>query len=396
MKIFSYLNLSNSSNLEADSGYIFQKLLFLSILSKRPDIEIYFLCPFGTPKIDDRVHMVEIMPLDCNKYSVRFDFPWYFFRKELDFLKEVDIAIINQSELTSNFRALFSVVGNKTVKIVTYYHYFPIEDLPRNGKIAYQETLNHNHLGEIIFSRQIEAMSLADYCVTCSQYGKEFFTENIKATGKSINVDKLRNINPPISLKEVTENYTEEKFETKTIVFNHRLYKHYGTSEIFEWLNELYSIRKDFKVIVTDPTGNRSEEQNRLAPDVVELKSKLQCLPFVFFEHIQSHAEYYKILWKSDIGLAPIKPSALWSMSAVDFLACKKPLLAPAMACFPEMLNNHKSLLFNNKNEFFAKLNSLWDNVKLYKSESDYCYQLAQNYTDDKVADKFLELFESS
>lgn len=395
MKIFSYLNLSNPSNLEADSGYIFQKLLFLSILDKCPDAEIYFLCPPGTPKIDDRVHMVKLMPLDCNKYSVRFYFPWYRLKKELSFLKEIDIAIINQSELTSNFRALFSVVGNNTVKIFAYYHYFPIEDLPKNGKIVYQETLNHKHLAEIIFSRQVEAMSSADYCVTCSKYGKEFFIENAKATGKSINVDKLRNINPPISLKEAAENYTDEKFDAKTIVFNHRLYKHYGTAEIFEWLNEFYSVRKDFKVIVTDPTGNRSEERNRLSPDVVELKNKLQCLPFVSFKYMQSHADYYKVLWKSNIGLAPIKPSALWSMSAVDFMACKKPLLAPTMACFPEMLNNRKNLLFNNKGEFFTKLSNLLDNAKLYKAESDYCYQLAQNYTDSKVADKFLELFES-
>jgi hypothetical protein len=55
MKIFSYLNLSNPSNLEADSGFIFQSLLFKAILSLKPNTTIYFLCAKNTPIIDKRV-----------------------------------------------------------------------------------------------------------------------------------------------------------------------------------------------------------------------------------------------------------------------------------------------------------------------------------------------------
>jgi len=286
MIIFSYLNVSNPSNLEADSGFIFQKLLLQSILEINQNFYAYLLCPKNTPFIHKRVKNIQIFKNSCNKYSVRFNFPWFKYI-ELSFLKNVDIAIINQPELTSNFRSLFTVLGNRKVKIISYFHYIPIEKLPVKNRIFWEQSMNHNNLAQIIFKRQLEALITADYCITCSRFAIKFLKENIKTIGEKVNFKKLTYIPPPISLEEVLENKTEEKFPLKTIVYNHRLYKHYGTTEIFDWLSELFTKRKDFQVLVTDPTFKRSRERNILNPDVERFKKYIGKLPFVKITHIK-------------------------------------------------------------------------------------------------------------
>lgn len=390
MKVLSYLNVSNMSNLEADSGYIFQKLLFHSIIKMMPDVEIYFICPKQTPYIDDRVVLIPIENDFFNKYSVRFNFPWNKFMEKAAILREVDFAIINQPELVSNFRAIFSVIGNNNVKIASYFHYVPIEKLPIGNGIFYTENMNHGGIANAIFSRQLESVSTADYCITCSSFAIEFIKSNAALFGKSI---EMRSIPPPISMQEVDKQKTEKLFATKTLVYNHRLYTHYGTKLIFEWLSELYSERQDFEVLVTDPTGERSRERDYLDISVSNFKQWLKDLPFVKIKNIKSHSEYYRVLWKCYAGMAPLKPSALWSMSVVDLFACGKPVLSPDYACFPEMLNNYEPLIFENKKGFFIKMCDLLDNEENYIRASKYCRQLATRYTDSIVAEKFIDLF---
>lgn len=341
MKILSYLNVSNISKLEADSGYIFQKLLFQAILKIRPNTEIYFICPEKTPHIDDRVTMLPIEDNYFNKYSVRFNFSWNKFMEKALILEDVDFAIINQPELTSNFRALFSVIGNNKVKVVSYLHYIPIEKPPSKGKINYTESMNHGGIVSAIFSRQLEAVLISDYYVTCSKFAIEFIKSNALLVNESIGKQissKIKIIPPPISLNEAEEQRVERQFSKKTLMYNHRLYSHYGTELIFEWLSELYSKRQDFEVLVTDPTGDRSHERNKLDKSVNRFRDWLEDMPFIKIKNIKDHDKYYKTLWKCYAGLAPLKPSALWSMSVVDLLACGKPVFAPNYACFPEML----------------------------------------------------------
>jgi hypothetical protein len=145
--------------------------------------------------------------------------------------------------------------------------------------------------------------------------------------------------------------------------------------------------------LVTDPTFKRSRERNILNPDVERFKKYIGKLPFVKITHIKKHSNYYKTIWKSYLGLAPLKPSALWSMATVDLMACNKPVLAPNYACFPEMLKGRKSLLFNNKEEFLNKINFILDNSQNYYQEGRYCFNLSKNYSDRVVAQKFIKIF---
>lgn len=398
LKIFSYLNVSNPSNLEADSGYIFQKILFGALIKIYPDLEIIFVCPSNTPFIDSRVRHIFIDDGYLNKYSVRFNFAWNFFMRNASLLADVDYAIINQSELTSNFRAYFSVINNTKVKIITYFHYLPIDGLPINGRVQFTENMNHAYLAKTIFSRQMEALSQADYCITCSKYAIQFIKLNAEILNKEFGEaieSKFINIAPPISMEEVDSSYCAKRFRKKTFIYNHRLYSHYGTEIIFNWLSEIYDEKQNFSVLVTDPTGKRSKERDVLDTSVKRLYQWIKEKPFVRIERIKSHQEYYKTLWSCHAGLGLLKPSALWSMSSVDVLACAKPLIAPNYACFPEMLNNRTSLLFNNKAEFKKIFGLILDNEDYYTKESMYCRNLANKYASNEIASSFSKLFQN-
>lgn len=382
--------------MEADSGYIFQKLLINSLLEDNKNLDVYIISPEKAPPINNTVTHLPLYDNYLNKYSVRFNFPWNRLMRFSSILKDIDVAIINQPELVSNFRSLFTVLGNNKVKIISYFHYIPIEDLPRNGKVTYTANMDHGNLAQIIFQRQLESLLIADHSVTCSKYGIEFLYQNARVLDKTLGrlvKQKLLDITPPVSLKEVAKPVVITTNGKKTLIYNHRLYEHYGAGVLFEWLSELYNERKDFEVIVTDPTGRRSKEREILDRSVTNLREWLNSLPFVTIKHVKHHKDYYDVLSKCYAGFAPLKPSALWSMSAVDLLAHGKPLIAPNYACFPEMLENNEFMTYNNKADFFNKFNDILDRRTLYISLSTYCRNRVVEFSDKKTAEKFSRLF---
>lgn len=361
-----------------------------------PDLEVYFICPKGAPPINENVEHIILDDDYLNKYSVRFNFPWNKLMGISDILKDIDFIIVNQPELVSNFRSLFETLDNKSIKIASYFHYVPIEKLPENGEIAYTSNMDHGNLAQIIFCRQLESLTIADYCITCSKYGIEFIRENAKLLSESYNNlidEKMISIPPPFFLYDNAKEESSKQYKVKTFIYNHRLYDHYGTRTLFEWLTELYAQRKDFNILVTDPTGKRNEERNRLDKSVGYFHKWLCGLPFVKVEHIKHHRDYYNVLSRCYAGFAPLKPSALWSMSAVDVMTHGKPLIAPDYACFPEILDNNQFLLYKNKNDFLMKVRGILDNKDLYLNAANYCLKQAKSFTVEETAKIFKSLF---
>jgi len=99
MKLLSYLNVSNISNIEADSGYIFQKLLLNYVVETKSDIEVYLICPKDTPEINENIKHIILDDNYLNKYSVRFNFPWNKLMEFSGIFKDLDLIIVNQPEL---------------------------------------------------------------------------------------------------------------------------------------------------------------------------------------------------------------------------------------------------------------------------------------------------------
>ncbi len=177
MKILNYLNISNPSNLESDSGFIFQKLLMREILKLKPKWEFYFLCSKETPEID-HPNIIKI-PINNNRdaYSCRFSFNFDHLKSQIKDLNS-DLALINQSELSSSFKILFDNIFEKGIPIITYFHYLNVS--PKENKNPEFYDLNYKKCGKIVFLRQIESAMISKANITCSAFAKDLFLRNFK------------------------------------------------------------------------------------------------------------------------------------------------------------------------------------------------------------------------
>lgn len=415
MKILNFLNISNISNLQADSGYVFQKLLMNEVLRQRPDWEFYFISPPNTEHLDERIHIIE-MDFGCSKFEVRFNFPWYELKDKLkQILPEINLIYVNQSEQTANFKALATTLSpDRRIPIVTYFHYLPIEPphlhfdssaidydrvtVPEGANkplgLRFEYDFDNYGMALPVFMRQIEAMQLSDYCITCSEFGIDLLVSNAQRLIPTVS-PKITSISPPISFEESEVGRSVDKKSGNQIVFNHRLYEHYGPKEFFEFMDWFYrDVRQDFEVILTDPTFGRSEERNRLNSSVIAIRSSLLEKPYVRLRHEPKRADYYRVLGESKISIAPLKPSALWSMSVVDSMACGLPVACPQYACFPEIIGANNSLLFSSSNELSVLLQRLFDDESFHRQSSEYCITRAKNFRVEETARKFITVFE--
>lgn len=393
MHMLIHLNVSNRSNLNADSGFVFQKLLINEILKRRPDWNIYLLCPENSPEINEKVQYIPLAT-GFNKYEVRFNFDWRFLEKKIkELLPDLDIIYINQSEQTENFFALINSVNAKKIKLVTYFHYLTI--VPEKDGIEYDSSLNHGGLGEIILNRQVNALKVSNSSIICSQFGRALFEKGARELLNRTIENTLSVIPPAVSAAEAEQGYTADQFDTPTIVYNHRLYKHYGTETFFTWMDEYYrDYSQQVQVVVTDPTFGRSQKRIQLDPHVSKIKKWIEALPFVVHKHSATRDEYYRTIHRSHIGIGPLKPSALWSMSVVDAMVCRKPVLCSRYAAFPEIVGDKADLLFSSKKEFFEKLTALLDGGDRYQENAEYCKKRADMFDIKKTVHKFLEVFE--
>ncbi|RLE44705.1 hypothetical protein DRJ22_05575 [Candidatus Woesearchaeota archaeon] len=414
MKILNVLNVSNLSNLQADSGYVFQKLLMKEILRQRPDWEYFFIVPKGAEHIDDRIQNIEL-EFGSNKYEVRFHFPWYDLKKRLEtILPKVDLIHINQSEQTANFRALASsLLPSRRIPLVTYFHYLPIDPSRALGfspekydsaaqmivnscstNLSFDETLNLHNLALPIFMRQIEALMVADQSIICSEFGIDLLVGNAQKLVPDI-TPKITAIPPPISFEESEPGRSTVKDKNKVIVFNHRLYNHYGPKEFFNFMDSFYAnVRTDFEVVITDPTFGRSSERNKLDSSFSSTREKLLNKPYVRLEHFKERSEYYRRLGGYKLSIGPFKPSALWSMSVVDTMACGVPVACPRYACFPELLGRDSPLLFSSLEELSQLIQRLLDDEDFYRNSSKECLTRVEKFKVEKTAYEFIKIFE--
>ena len=402
MKILNFLNVSNPSNLEADSGYIFQKLLMEEIANS-VSWDFYFICPENTPLSHKKIKKIEIIE-PSNKFKVRFNFEWNkIVDTILDIVNDIDLVLVNQPEQSSNMYALINSISEKYVPIITYFHYLPV--IPNNIQyhnfnntlketFRFDNTLNRRGLGKVILQRNSEAITVSKCSITCSNFSKKVI-EKILLSEINLKHECLV-IPPPVTTKLTGDLRKKHIHQSKQkILYNHRLYDEYGTEKIISFLKHFYSkVNKEFVLIVTDPTYGRSSERNRLDDNVTRFRKMLSETPFVEFVHCKTQREYFELIKDCDLGLGPMKPSAAWSMAVMDMMACGKPVLCPNYAAFPEMVSNQE-LLYSSEEEFSRKLN-YFVGKKYENNISEFCRKQAQKFSIENCAEKFIALFKSS
>ena len=377
------------SNLEADSGYIFQRLLLCSLAKK--GYEVSLICPHQVPSLPEEIEPI-FLPFSDSKFGVRMSVQWEKLKAILTYSKPFDIALINQSELTLPLKLLFYEVWNKNIPCVTYYHYLAIQGISKNGDIEYDSSQNLFDAGQFIWKRQLESALVSNTNVVGSQFGKHLFLAAAGVQAKNISIEVIP---PPVQDYPQSHMFVDEnlvKNDRKPILmYNHRLYTHYGDCEIFDYLKQLND-EIPFTLIVTDPTYRRSTGRHQLDPSPTNIRQYLETLSFVEIQHFPTQESYYQALDQVDIGIGHLRKGALWSMAVADLMSRGKPVICFASGAMPEIINDH-DLIFSSQKEFNHIVRKLLINRSFYLEKSKSAASRARVLSPNHIANEFDNLF---
>jgi len=337
MRIVYLINESTNASVEHDSGIFIAVELDKAIL----DHEIIFL---GSKALSNFFkNFITLGDSYFNKYQIRFDFPYRKMREIMGKLNP-DIMFINQIEQASNFRIVFNDLGLNPY-MISFSHYIPIYMI-RDNNIIWDPSLNVNGSAEIIFLRHVEAVRTSSLIIHPSEFSRDLFVKAMDLTLRDYSHEnKFVVMYPPLNLDLINKiNNDQYEPENLVIIYNHRLYDHYGTKQVINILDQYYMTldsdeRKRFKVIVTGPgLANRTPEQNRHDPSPQKNIELFKRRSYVIPKLNMPKFEYYQLISREvTAGLAPIRPNAVWSISLAEVMAFGKPVVAPNLAVFPEM-----------------------------------------------------------
>lgn len=354
MRLVSYLNVSNLSNLEADSGFVFQRALLGELARRGWDCSL--IGATDMPEPGDGVRALRV-PFPDSKYGVRFTLDWEAVRRALGSLPApADVILVNQSELTVALGTLAAEVWRRPVPCVTYFHYLAINGWDSaTDSPTFDPSLDLAGAAPRIWARQVESARFSCLNLVGSDWGRRLF---VRAAAQD---DDLAShfvvLPPPCDL--APPGRQSDGSHPPLLLYNHRLYGHYGGREVFGWLAECRrNTGIPFEVVVTDPTAGRSAHRDDLDGSVRDVKSEIARHPFVRIEHAKTRAEYARLVAHCDVAIAPLRRGALWSMALADAMWLGKPALAPSDGAFPEIVGD-PDLLFSSREECLTKLHRL-------------------------------------
>jgi glycosyltransferase involved in cell wall biosynthesis len=379
MKILSMLNVSNRDRLGADSGVIFHRLLFERLAQAGLE------CVIAGP-MDLELGNVRWTPFEpgFSKYDVRFRFDWDAAAR-LILAENPDLLFVNQVEQTSGFRALLVTLGLRT-RLVTYCHYWPVIEMGEDFPV-WDSSLNHAGLAQIILLRILAAALVSDCFLVTSGYAKSLLFSS--ASHYNIQVPEGRVVILPCPADPEFRAPRSRAFRsTNRILYNHRLYRQYGT-EFFIEIARHYE-HSGVTFVVSDTLGERSPERRTLDVSVDQYRTTLRSLTNVNIRLDGHDRATYRndIVEQADIGLAPYRLNANWSMSSVDCMGLGIPVAAPKVASFPEFVPGE--LLFASRDEAIALLDRLLTDRDFWTRCSARCLGHAEQFMADKTCERFL------
>lgn len=358
MKFLSFLNVSNINNIDCDSGYIFQKHLGLSLIEMGHSFTLVIPSIINDNSLD-----IQYFDFGSNKFQVRFSFDW---GKVTELIRKVepDVIISNQPELTANIKAL-TIVESFESKLYTYVHYFPFS-VNKNDGIVYDSSLNNKDFCQSIIMSFMSGLLSSDKILVHSEYSITLLKKLFSHFNISLNTNRLVIMPPPYD--EFLSNYSEVTVKDENILYNHRLYKQYGTEFLLEFIKIMVDNDRH-KFVVTDLLFNRSPERVSLDGTVDFYRNKLMSLKNVIYVTNGHNREKYRhLICTSKIALAPYRNNCTWSMSVIDCMSLGAPVMAPNFAWFSEFIP--KRLLFNDMPDLVRLTRVLFKDSIFYEEMS--------------------------
>ena len=379
-----YMNPSNGNSLNSDSGYIFSRNLIFPFTNSQYKFHIL-------SKVDPNWEMVQYHYIDQgqNKYDIRLSFDCNKLRKILSNIGLIDIFYLNQSEHGTAVKSvLFSLNLNK-VPILSYIHYTPLWSIKNDIPIL-DPSLDDGKLGKNIVRRQLETCELSERILTHSNFSKNLILKAANYYNFEIIEEKIELIPPPLDPELISLIPNIKAMELKhRILYNSRLYDHYGFSQILD-LFASPKINEDIEIHITDPSGKRTSIQDNYDPSITNNRQRIKKLKGIFYHPTMEREQYLQFLKSITIGIAPYRP-ALWSMSVLDMIAMKIPVLAPNQGFYPEIIP--KYLIYRDMEEFKTILRHLIDSSSFYNKSSKDCFRKSKQCFPSIIFQRYNKLF---
>ncbi|MFP3114585.1 hypothetical protein [Streptomyces sp. Iso 434] len=258
MRVLYLLNVSNSSQLSADSGYTFANMLAPALTDAGAEVTVASPVPVG----DSRVHFA-LTTSPSTKYRARFD-PGMDALVNLIRDRRPEVVVANQIEAAPAIRAALLEAGVDAL-IAGYCHYLPFS-FTDDGVLELDPALNDLGLGRSVLLAFAAGLGACDRVLVHSSTAASWTTAAAARAGVDLG-DKLYIVPAPRDVRLVCDPAGITPPEgMATGFYNHRLYKHYGTARFTQLARRPGAAHGDGPVRHPQPRAHPPRPQPRTAP----------------------------------------------------------------------------------------------------------------------------------
>ncbi|RWZ76670.1 glycosyltransferase family 1 protein [Streptomyces albidoflavus] len=381
MRVLYLLNVSNSSQLSADSGYTFANMLAPALTDAGAEVTVASPVPVG----DSRVHFA-LTTSPSTKYRARFD-PGMDALVTLIRDRRPEVVVANQMEAAPAIRAALLEAGVDAL-IAGYCHYLPFS-FADSGVLELDPAMNDRGLGRSVLLAFAAGLGACDRVLVHSSTAASWTTATAARTGVDLG-DKLHIVPAPRDVRLVRDPADITPPEGSVAgVYNHRLYEHYGTARFTQLARRLVA-DAPVRLTVMDLFGARSPERIRLDPSPERYLEELATMDGVAVASDRGdRVRYRNLLAGAHFGIAPFRPGCPWSMSVIDCQAMGLPVIGPRTGWLAEHLADE--LLFDTDEQAVQIAERLATDAEFYLLHAKRAYASTADLTPAMVAARYLE-----
>ncbi|MES9505524.1 glycosyltransferase family 1 protein [Streptomyces sp. NPDC000609] len=381
MRVLYLLNVSNASQLSADSGYTFADMLAPALTDARAEVTVASPVPVG----DARVHFA-LTASPSTKYRARFD-PGMDALVALIRDRRPEVVVANQIEAAPAIRAALLEAGVDAL-IAGYCHYLPFS-FTDTGVLELDPALNDRGLGRSVLLAFAAGLGACDRVLVHSSTAASWTTAAAARTDVELG-DKLYIVPAPRDVRLVRDpaDITPPAGRA-TGIYNHRLYMHYGTARFTQLARRLVA-DAPVRLTVMDLFGTRSPERIRLDPSPERHLEELATTDGVTIASDRGdRIRYRNLLAGAHFGIAPFRPGLPWSMSVIDCQAMGLPVIGPRTGWLAEHIDHE--LLFDTDDQAVQIAERLATDAEFYLVHAKRAHASTADLTPAVVAARYLE-----
>ena len=336
IRILTYPNITFQKELEKDSYIQVIKNQIKLLNEIRDDLWFYLILPCHVPSLDFDNVTQYYTDFETYPQTMRSHFRVDVIRKMLNGSMDFDLIMSHLPEHTHQLVNTMYNVTHHMPPVFGYCHWFDLKEVVAWPKDS--------------FLQNITGLLEYDRCYLNTQHQKDMVLNQARETFNDATIEKLNNIltvqHLGVNREDIVSNINETP--EKTIVFNHRpdTYKHF--KQFIAVTDQLWEMRKDFKVWVP-----LLDKPNR--DYVVTDKGDKQW--------------YYKELQKCYVGFSPKQKYGGWSVATTDGMMNGVPYIMYNDTYYKEL--HPQGDFFDNDFDALMMLNTYLDDPEFRNEEAE-------------------------